>query len=57
MYTLATGTWLSVGADTYYNTNLVGLIDTAELPEVEESSGALALGSAAIAATLALLAF
>ena len=56
MYALATGTWLQASSVNYYNTNVVGMTDTAELPEVDDS-GALALGSATVAAALAFLSF
>ena len=58
MYRLGTGTWLQASSTNYYNINMVGMTDSAELPDVDDnSSGALALGSATVAAALAFLSF
>ena len=57
MYKLGTGTWLQASSTNYYNTNIIGMTDTAELPDVPDNSGALAIGYATVAAALAFLSF
>ena len=57
MYALGTGTWLQASSTNYYNVNVVGMTDTAELPEIDDNSGALAFGFATVAAALAFLSF
>jgi len=56
MYQLPSGTWFSSDGTSYFNSNILGLMDTADLePDVE--SGALALGTALFASSLTMLAF
>ena len=56
MYTLMTGAWMEKGGEMMQNWNIVGLADTTELKDLD-SSGAMAFGTATVAAALALMAF
>jgi len=57
MYELMTGTWFEKSGTMYQNWNIVGLADTTALSPISTDSGAMALGTAAVAAALAYLAF
>ena len=57
MYNLMTGTWLEKSGTMYQNWNIVGLADTNALSPISTDSGAMGLGTAAVAAALTYLAF
>ena len=58
MYAMGTGTWYETDGTAYQNMNIIGLTDTADLVEPDaDNSGAMAFGTAAIAAVAALMAF
>ena len=57
MYKLGTGTWYETAGTPYYNINMIGMTESEDLIDNNEESGAMAFGTAAIAAVAALMAF